>query len=159
MVFSYKFKIIIIIMDIDVLSRSQLRTKHILLAFKEVLYQNGVYWFRSGHRKRKTIHSPIGTLILCVSLIARELGFVLIRDKTWLTVLSDPVPFGKIWGHWHLIYFMWFFYIFSSTLCHMWFYYHNRRDYMIDFDEADNGEQYDITTLDRRAKVYRLEHK
>ena len=85
-------------MDIEVLSRSQLRTKHILLAFKEVLYQNGVYWFRCGHRKRKAIHSPIVTLIGSAILMVRELAFVLIRDKTWLTVLSDYTPTDNLWG-------------------------------------------------------------
>ena len=134
-------------MDIDVLSRSQLRTKHILLAFKEVFYRRGIYWFRCGHRKRKLIHSPIVTLIVCSILIARELAFLLIKDKTWLTLLSDYVPTGTLWLHWHIALCIWFFYFLSSTLCHMWFYYRNRRDYMIGFDEADNEEQYDITKL------------
>ena len=95
--FIIQSSVIIITMNVDVLSRSQLRTKHILLAFKEVLYRNGIYWFRCGHRKRKTVHSPNVTLIVCAILMSRELAFVLITHKTWLTVLSDYVPNGSVW--------------------------------------------------------------
>ena len=140
-------------MDIDVLSRSQLRTKHILLAFKEVLYQIGVYWFPCGHRKRKLIHSPFLTFIIGFVLIARELAFLLIRDKTCLAVLSDYAPTGKLRGPWHLMFLIYYSYFAGSALYHMWFYFNNDKDYMIGFDVDVNEEQYDITFLDRRAQV------
>ena len=100
----------------------------------DLLYQNGVSLFQSGNKKRKWFNNPFLCLTLLSIVLVRDLSSLLVDNETYSTIVGDFSFKLKFKKEFKYVFISCTALCVGSYLCHMWYRYRKKENYLICFD-------------------------
>ena len=128
---------------------------------KDLLYQNGVSFFKSEEQKRKWYFNPY--IILCLSLVFgfREFSSLIANNEMYSTLVGDHSFKFKLRRHLNFLMGTSTLFTAGLHLCHLWYWINNRPNYSVDIDSNQNRYLLDLIDWKYKAilKLFLIENR
>ena len=112
--------------------KSQKFIKGMLVLGNQLLYQNGISLFKSGDTKRKWFYNPLLCLTVLSIIFFRDLSSLLVNNETYSTIVGDYALKLQFKKQFNIVMSSAEGMMVLSYLCHFWYRYHRKENYLID---------------------------